>query len=192
MPLITSRRVRRIFSLPTSARLVLLETDGIELMERTPELTRVPVIFISGYGGDETLARTLEAGAADYLVKPFSATELTARVAAALRRRAEPEPFVLGELAIDYELRRATVAGRLVALTTTSELLRVVSLQPGRVWNYEALLARGWGEGDEGWQARAPAIVKKLRRKLGDAAPGRDWVRNKHRVGYRMRGPGKP
>ena len=100
--------------------LVLPETDGIELMEQLPELARVPVIFISGYGGDETLARALEAGAADYLVKPFSATELTARVAAALRRRAEPEPFVLDELAIDYERRRVTVDGRAVALTATS------------------------------------------------------------------------
>ena len=172
--------------------LVLPETDGIELMEQLPELARVPVIFISGYGGDETLARALEAGAADYLVKPFSATELTARVAAALRRRAEPEPFVLDELAIDYELHRVTAAGRPVALTATEyELLRVLSLKPGRVWSYEALLREVWGEGDEGGQARVRAIVKKLRRKLAAAAPGREWVRNERRVGYRMPAPGE-
>ena len=74
-------------------RLVLLDlmlpgSDGIELMEHVPELSDLPVIFISGYGRDETIARALEAGAADYIVKPFSATELTARVRAApaLRR----------------------------------------------------------------------------------------------------------
>ena len=171
--------------------LVLPDTDGIELMERTPELARLPVIFISGYAGDETLARALEAGAADYLVKPFSATELAARVAAALRRRAEPEPFVLDELAIDYELRRVTVAGHEVALTATEyELLRVLSVKSGRVWSYEALLREVWGEGDEG-DARVRAIVKKLRRKLAHAAPGRDWVRNERRVGYRMPRPGE-
>ena len=66
--------------------------------------------LLSGYGRDETIARALEAGAADYIVKPFSPTELAARVQAALRRRAEPEPFLLGELAINYEQRRVTVA----------------------------------------------------------------------------------
>ena len=69
-------------------------------------LADLPVIFISAYGRDETIARAFEAGAADYIVKPFSTTELTARIRAALRRRAEPEPFVLGELAIRYDERR--------------------------------------------------------------------------------------
>ena len=66
-------------------RLVLLDlmlpgTDGIELMKRVPELADLPVIFISGYGRDETIAKALESGAADYIVKPFSPTELVARV----------------------------------------------------------------------------------------------------------------
>ena len=172
--------------------LMLPETDGIELMAQLPGLAALPVIFISGYGGEETVARALEAGAADYIVKPFSATELVARVSAALRRRAEPEPFAMGELAIDYERRRVTVAGREVALTATEyELLRALSVKPGRVWSYEALLREVWGETDEADQARVRAIVKKLRRKLGDAAPGRGWVRNEHGVGYRMPGPGE-
>ena len=96
-------------------RLVLLDlmlpgTDGIELMGRVPELADLPVIFISGYGRDETIARALEAGAADYIVKPFSPMELTARIRAALRRQAEPEPYLLGDLAIHYEERRVSVA----------------------------------------------------------------------------------
>ena len=73
-------------------------TDGIELMRTIPELATLPVIFISGYGRDETIARALEAGAEDYIVKPFSPTELTARIGAILRRRANPDRFVLGEL----------------------------------------------------------------------------------------------
>ena len=72
--------------------LMLPGTDGIELMERIPELADLPVIFISGYRRDETVARALQLGAADYIVKPFSPMELTARVRAALRRRAEPSP----------------------------------------------------------------------------------------------------
>ncbi len=72
--------------------LVLPGTDGIWLMEHVPELSHVPVIFISAYGRDETIANALERGAADYLVKPFSATELAARIQAALRRQANRNP----------------------------------------------------------------------------------------------------
>ena len=127
-------------------RLVLLDlmlpgTDGIELMERVPELADLPVIFISGYGRDETIARALEAGAADYIVKPFSPMELTARIRAALRKQAEPEPYLLGGLAIHYEERRVSVAGRTIELTATEyELLRVLSRNAGRVSTFEALL----------------------------------------------------
>ena len=98
---------------------ILPGTDGITLMERVPELADRPVIFISAYGHDETIARAFDAGAEDYIVKPFSPTELTARVRAALRRHTEPAPFVLGELTIDYTRRRVSVAGRIVELTAT-------------------------------------------------------------------------
>ena len=73
--------------------LMLPGTDGVELMQTVPELADTPVIFISGCGRDETVARALEGGAEDYIVKPFSPTELTARVQAALRRRSNPAPF---------------------------------------------------------------------------------------------------
>ena len=86
-------------------------------MENVPEMATLPVIFISAYGRDETIARALERGAVDYIVKPFSATELTARVRAALRRRTELEPFVLGDLTIEYEERRVIVAARPLQLT---------------------------------------------------------------------------
>ena len=131
-------------------RLVLLDlvlpgTNGIELMKRVPELADLPVIFISGYRRDETIAKALEIGAADYIVKPFSPTELVARVGAALRSRAGAEPFVLGELAIDYERRRVTVEGRRVKLTATEyELLRVLSVNAGRVVTYDSLQRQLW------------------------------------------------
>ena len=92
--------------------LVLPGSDGIELMAQVPALAELPVIFISAYDRAEALARALDAGADDYLVKQFSATELMAQVRAALRRRAGPAAFALGELAIDYRGRRATLAGR--------------------------------------------------------------------------------
>ena len=85
-----------------SLDLILPGTDGIELMKRVPALADLPVIFISAYGRDETIAKALESGAADYIVKPFWSTELMARVQAALRAQARSETFVHGELAIDF------------------------------------------------------------------------------------------
>ena len=179
----------------TQPQLVLLDlmlpgTDGLALMERVPELADRPIIFISGYGRDETIARALETGAADYLVKPFSPTELTARVQAALRRRAAPEPFLLGDLAIHHEHRRVTVAGRPVPLTVTEyELLRVLSLSAGRVVPYEALLRQVWGTRAAGDVKVVRAFVKALRRKLGDDATNPAYLLTERGVGYRLAAP---
>ena len=167
--------------------LMLPETDGIELMQSLPELADLPVIFISGYRRDETIARALEIGAADYIVKPFSPTELTARVRAALRKRAGPEPFVVGELAIHYERRRVTVAGTLLPLTATEyELLRALSLNAGRVMTYEALLRQVWGKQESADPKLVRPFVKILRRKLGDDAACPTYIFTERGVGYRM------
>ncbi len=169
--------------------LLLPGTDGIALMAQVPQLSDVPVIFISAYGRDETIVRALDAGAADYIVKPFSPSEVTARVRAALRRVAGPEPFTLGELSIRYDQRRVAVAGQPVQLTPTEyELLRVLSMNAGRVVTHESLLRQAWRRGDQ----RPPdpklvrAVVKRLRHKLGDDAANPAYVRNERGVGYLM------
>ena len=174
--------------------LMLPGTDGIELMERLPEMARLPVIFISGYGRDETIARALEMGAADYIVKPFSPTELVARVRAALRKRDEPpEPFRLGDLAIDYEHRRVTVAGRRVELTATEyELLQALSVNAGRVSTFDFLLRQVWGGRESGDPRLLRSYVKRLRHKLGDDAASPTYIFNERQVGYRMRRPDDP
>ena len=177
-------------------KLVLLDlmlpgSDGIELMRTIPELATLPVIFISGYGRDETIARALEAGAEDYIVKPFSPTELTARIGAILRRRANPDRFVLGELAIDYDRREVKLAGRPVALTATEyEVLRVLSLCTGRIATYDTLLREIWGRRGFGDTRLVRATVKRLRRKLGESADDPSYVANVRGVGYRLIRPG--
>ena len=144
-----------------------------------------------GYGRDETIAKALESGAADYIVKPFSPTELVARVQAALRARAVPETFVHGELAIDYGRRHVSVAGREVPLTATEfDLLRILSLNGGRVVTTEALLRQVWGRRGSDDTDRVRTVVKKLRHKLDDAAAKPTYVFNEHGVGYRFARPG--
>ncbi len=178
-------------------RLVLLDLilpgpDGIELMKEVPELSDLPVIFISAYGRDETVAQALEAGAADYIVKPFSSTELVARVRAALRRHEDPEALVVGTLAVNYGRRRVTVSGDTVDLTATEyELLRILALNAGRVVTYETLLRRVWS-GRNGADANLVRIfVRNLRRKLGDDAANPTWIFNERGVGYSMAKPGE-
>ena len=170
--------------------LILPGTDGIELMRNLPDLAGLPVIFISAYGRDETIARALESGAADYIVKPFSPTELVARVRAALRARSEPESFVLDDLVIHYGPRRVTVAGRVVALTATEyDLLRVLSLSAGQVVPTPVLLRHVWGTLHAENANRVRTTVKRLRRKLGDPAAAPAYIFNEHGVGYRMPDP---
>ena len=161
--------------------LMLPGTDGIELMRGILDMADVPVIFLSAYGQEETIARAFENGADDYVVKPFSPMELVARIKAALRKRevpewAEPsEPFVLGELAVDYAERRVTLAGRPVQLTAIEYgLLFELSVNAGRVLTYDRLLRR------------VRTVAKQLRRKLGDDANNPTYILTEPSVGYRM------
>ena len=173
--------------------LILPGADGIALMEQVPGLADLPVIFISAYGRDETIARALEIGAADYIVKPFSPTELTARVRAVLRRRSQPKPFRLGALAIDYAARRPTLDGSAVELTATEyELLRVLALNAGKVVKHETLLRHAQALEDGADFNRVRALVKKLRQKLGDDAAAPDYIFTVRGAGYRMAHPTEP
>jgi DNA-binding response OmpR family regulator/signal transduction histidine kinase len=173
--------------------LMLPGTDGLELMRSMPQLADLPIIFVSAYGRDETIARALELGAADYIVKPFSPTELTARVRAALRKRAEPERFLLGDLAIHYEQRRVTVAGQSVRLTASEyELLRLLSVNAGRVLTTETLLRQVRGGRDAADSTVVRTLVKRLRRKLGDDAAEPAYILTERGVGYRIAAAADP
>ena len=170
--------------------LMLPGTDGIELMKDILGAGDVPVIFLSAYGRDELIARAFDMGAVDYVVKPFSPTELAARIRAALRKRAasEPsEPYVLGDLTIDYAERRVTLGGRPLPLIAMEyRLLAELSANAGRLLTYEHLLERVWGEKSSGDVRPMRTIVSKLRRKLGDDADNPTYIFTEPRVGYRM------
>ena len=179
-------------------RLVLLDmmlpgSDGMELMKDIREVSDVPVIFLSVNGQEEVVARAFDMGAADYVVKPFSPTELAARIRAALRKRAAPElaqpsePYVRGDLTIDYARRRVTVAGNPVELTDIEyRMLVELSANAGRALTHVHLLQRVWGpdKGEDTGPVRN--IVKRLRRKLGEDAANPAFIFAVPRVGYRM------
>ena len=173
--------------------LLLPDTDGIELMQSVPALSDRPVIFLSAYGRDETIAKALEIGAADYVVKPFSPTELIARIQAALRKNAgPPEPFKVGELVIDYEERQVAFEGKQLKLTATEyDVLRVLSTHAGKPVTYDQLLREVWQARNSGDVRVVRAIVKNLRRKLGDEKGNLKYIFTESKVGYRMARPGQ-
>ena len=173
--------------------LMLPGSDGIELMKRILAITEVPVLFLSAYGRDETIAMALESGAADYIVKPFSQTELVARVRAALRRQLVPvqkEPtgsLVLGDLIVDYADRKVTLAGRPISLTVTEyNLLYALSTNSGRVLTYTELLRKVWNMDHSSDRSIIRTSIGRLRRKLGDNADNPTYVFAEPGVGYRM------
>ena len=173
-------------------------TSGFELLKRLREITEVPVIFLSGSGGEESVARAFEMGASDYIVKPFSPTELIARIEATLRKGTgsgvgdEREPYRIGDLTIDYSRRHVTGCGQSRAFDRATEykVLFELSTNAGRVLTHEQLLQRVWGteySRDEGHFVRV--IVGRLRRKLGDDANDPQYIFTEPRVGYRMPKP---
>ena len=182
----------------SNPQLVLLDvvlpgTDGIKLMEDILEVDQVPVILLSGYGRDEIIARAFERGASDYVVKPFTPTELVARIQATLRKQADPDraepdqPYVLGDLTINYEERRVSVAGRGVRLTAKEyQLLYELSVGRGRVLTHDVLLRRIWGLYSDGDSRLVRTLVKRLRRTLGDDANDSRYIFTEPGVGYRI------
>ena len=179
--------------------LLLPGSDGIDLMGNMLRIREVPVIFLSAYGREEVIASALDSGAIDYMVKPFSPTELVARVRRALRRPPAPSPdeppgpFVLGDLTLDYARRTVSVAGRPVNLTPTEYgLLFELSVNAGLALTFDHLLERIWGLGSSGDRRNLRTYVKRLRRKLGDDVDSPKYIFPEPRVGYRMGNPETP
>ena len=164
--------------------------DGIELMQGILDIADVPVIFLSAYAQEEVIARAFDAGADDYVAKPFSAAELGARIRAALRRRETPAPsgpYVLGDLALDYVRRLVTLSGSPVPLAAIEyRMLAALAANAGRVLTYERLLRRVWGSENSGDVRPMRTVVSALRRKLGDDADEPRYIFTEPKVGYRM------
>ena len=175
--------------------MMLPGSNGIEMMRDIFGIADVPVVFLSAYGQEDTIARAFEMGASDYIVKPFTPTELVTRVKAALRRREDPyrveslAPYTLGDLTIDYASRHVSVEGRQLKLTAKEyDLLHALSVNSGRVVTHDQLLRRIWGGGKRGNVRSLRTLLRRLRRKLGEDASDPMYIFSEPRVGYRMRG----
>ena len=166
---------------------------GYALMRRVTADYGIPTIALSVQGSDEHIVRAFEMGAVDYIVKPFSPSELVARVKASVQKRALPhhsefmESYQLDGLQVDFLARTVTVADNLLRLTPTEyKLLYELASSAGRVLTQNELLQRVWGPEYSGEPQLLRAYVKTLRKKLGDNARDPKYIFTEHGVGYRM------
>ena len=174
----------------------LPDLDGIAIIRRVRREATTPILVLSARGQESDKIDALEAGADDYVTKPYAIGEVRARIAALLRRAGGPagDPSGLlrnGSISLDPARRLVTVAGRELDLTPREyELLKQMLASPGRVLTRGRLLRAVWGTsyGEEGHYLHV--YVSRLRRKLAAADPGgdsRDLVTSEPGVGYRVR-----
>ena len=167
----------------------LPKLSGDEVCRRIRAMSSTPILMLTGEKGSDERARLLDLGADDYLEKPFSKKELSARVRALLRRavpaaRSRPAASI-GKLTVDARAHQATVAGEALDLTPTEfRLLAALATRPGEVVDRRALLRAGWPEERDPDPEWLKAHLARLRSKLdGAGAPALSNVRG---VGYRL------
>jgi two-component system KDP operon response regulator KdpE len=169
----------------------LPDLDGIEVTRLLREWTKVPIIILSVRGGEADKIAALDAGADDYLSKPFGVGELLARLRAALRRsaRTPDEPvFVNGDLTVDLSGRLVTVAGHEVSLTPNEyALLKALVSGAGKVLTHRHLLHEVWGADYGGELHMLHVNISNLRRKIEPDPARPRYLVTEPGVGYRLR-----
>ena len=169
----------------------LPKMDGFATLRALRPATRAAVIVVSVMPGEKDKVRALDAGADDYVVKPFGTEELVARIRAVLRRQADVpagEPVIRsGDLEVDLARRLVTVKGKAVRLTPTEyELLRYLALHAGKPVSHSTLLRKVWGDYAVGDTYNTRYVVAQIRKKLGDDPTNPEYIVSEPGVGYRL------
>jgi len=172
--------------------IMLPNIDGFELCQRFREWSQMPIIMLSARGDAEDKVKCLNLGADDYVSKPFSVNELTARVRAVFRRTQETtaptQPsFSCGDLQIDFVRRKVTIAGEEIKLTPTEfSLLQELALNAGKVLTHTQLLHKAWGPEYMTERDYLHTFIGRLRAKIEpDRAP--KYITTVPGVGYQFK-----
>ena len=176
--------------------LMLPGLSGLEVARRIRLKRQIPILMLTARGSEEDVLQGFDAGADDYLVKPFSPKVLVARVRAILRRSGvgpqeeEEAALAVGDMSIDRKTREVRVEGREIELTTTEfDLLRVLAEHPGWVFSREELLESVWGYTYLGESRLVDVHIANLRKKIGDDPADPQFVRTVRGVGYKLQSP---
>ena len=169
--------------------------DGWQIIERIREFSRIPILMVTARSSEADKIRGLKLGADDYITKPLSFPELTARVEAALRRAATASPdrprrLRHRDLVIDLDEHRAHVGGQEVRLTPTEfRLLSYLLEHAGQLVTHRQVLGAVWGAGYDVDVHLLRMTIRNLRLKLDAAAPGQSYIATEYGLGYRLTGP---
>jgi two-component system, OmpR family, KDP operon response regulator KdpE len=167
----------------------LPDGDGHTVLQRLREWSKCPVLILTVRDDAEEKVRGLDAGADDYITKPFDTAELLARLRAILRRtseHADAPVLINGPLAVDFRARQVRVCGTEVSLTATEyALLRVLAVHAGRVVTHRQLLREVWGPNAENRSQYLRVYVTHLRKKLERPA-GMPLIKTEPGIGYRL------
>jgi two-component system KDP operon response regulator KdpE len=170
--------------------LVLPDQDGVEVCRRLREWSDMPILVLSAIGDEQEKVRALEAGADDYVTKPFASRELVARLEAALRRvgsRSDEPVITIEGLEIDFASRTVRDDGNEIHLTPIEyDLLRVLLRNRGRLMTHRALLSEVWGPAYESDTPTLRTHIANLRRKIERDGKRRRLIRTDPGVGYRF------
>jgi len=173
--------------------LVLPDGEGVEVCQEVRRWSRLPIVVLSAVGDEREKVRALDAGADDYVTKPFGSDELLARLRAVLRRSLEvggSPRLELGELVIDLHDRRVTRAGNEIHLTPIEfELVRVLAQHQGRLVTHRQLLQEVWGPEYGGETHYLRVHVAHIRAKLEEDPSRPRYLITEPGVGYRLRDP---
>jgi two-component system KDP operon response regulator KdpE len=168
----------------------LPDMDGIEVTRRTREWSKVPIIILSVREQEDDKIAALDAGADDYLTKPFGMGELLARIRTVLRRQStvSSEPvFTIGGLVVDLAIRLVTMNDAEVQLTPTEyDILRLLVTNAGKVLTNRQLLKQVWGDGYDDLHILR-VNVSNLRHKLEPDPSSPTYIHTEPRVGYRLK-----
>nr|WP_222838392.1 response regulator transcription factor [Gordonia sp. NB41Y] len=172
----------------------LPDMDGANILAVTRQIHDVPVIVATARDDERDIIRLLDAGADDYLVKPFSAAQMDARIRAVLRRSAPSTPdnvLVVGGLCLDPVAHVATLDGRPIELTRKEfDLLQILMQHPGEVISKSRLLAEVWQQPWGGADRTVDVHLSWLRRKLGETAASPRYLASVRGVGVKLVDPG--
>lgn len=170
----------------------LPDIDGVEVTRRLREWTHIPILILSVREQESDKIAALDAGADDYLTKPFSSGELMARMRVALRRSMQTtsEPvFETGDLKVDLAHRKVLIGGQEILLTPTEyDLLRVLVQNAGKVLTHRQLLRQVWGSAYEAEAHLLRVNMSNLRRKIEPDPTRPHYILTEPGVGYRLRG----
>jgi two-component system, OmpR family, KDP operon response regulator KdpE len=169
----------------------LPDLDGVEVTRRLREWTQIPIIVVSVREQEKDKIAALDAGADDYLTKPFGVGELIARLRSALRRSAQAETdpvFKTGNLVVDLNQREVLVKGQTVSLTPTEyDILRTFVKHAGKVLTHDQMLRAVWGTAYESETHMLQVNISNLRRKIEPDPVRPSYLITEPGVGYRLK-----